>query len=72
MLRELIQIVIQDEPINWQKVNETITRILRVWCSDVDRLGGVSEQFEFDDNVTSICYVRCVTLLAYFSGESVT
>ena len=46
------------EIVNWQKVNETITRILLVWCSDVDRLGGKSDTFEFGDNVKPICHVR--------------
>ena len=58
---------------NWQEVNETLTSILRLWCSDVDRLGGASEQFEFDDNLTPICcYVRRATLLADSTGESFT
>ena len=46
------------EKVNWDKVNETITRILRVWCSEVDRLGGDSQKNEFEDTVTPICHVR--------------
>ena len=58
--------------INWLKVNEAITRILRVWCSDVDRLGGASERFEFDHNVTPICHVRRATLLEDSTDECFT
>ena len=63
LVRALIESIVQVGSIDWQKVHETLTRVLRVWCSDVDKSGGVSQQFEFDANVTPVCYVCHATLL---------
>ena len=54
------------------KINETVSFILSLWCTDRDRLGGRSASFQFVDNVTPICQVRCATLLADFTAECFT
>ena len=62
-IEDIVESIKPGQKVNWQKVNETITRVLRLWCSEVDRLGGASESYEFEDNVTPICHVRRTTLL---------
>lgn len=43
---------------NITALNEIAKFVLRLWCTDVDTIGGVSEQYEFDDSVQPICQVR--------------
>ena len=43
---------------DFDEINETVSFILSLWCTDGDRLGGRSASFQFDDNVTPICHVR--------------